>query len=132
MLITNYYKQKNGFGLAGRDEPEWFIIANPVLSDINGRINAICSCPLDTPLIDTNMDEVNSENEIEEDVEYNDASSGEQEIESDHLCENIRKRKNAFDTCADKVVEDPKNKKKVVAKPHQKRSVARSQLQAMS
>ena len=42
--------------------------------------------------------------------------------ESEYFRENVRKRKNAADTCADKVVEDAKNK----------RSVARSQLQAMS
>ena len=29
------------------------------------------------------------------------------------FCENIRKRKNAVDTCADKVVEDAKNKKRL-------------------
>ena len=78
------------------------------------------------------MDEFNSENEVGEDIEYNDASSDEQESESEHFRENIRKRKNAVDKCADKVVDDAKKKKKVVAKPHEKRSVARSQLQAMS
>ena len=34
--------KKNGSGLAGRDDPEWFIIVNPVLSDTNGGINAVC------------------------------------------------------------------------------------------
>ena len=124
--------KKNGSRLAGRDDPQWFIIVNPVLSDTNGGINAVCSGPLDTSLVDTNMNEFNSENEVGEDTEYNDASSDEQESESEYFRENIRKRKNAVDTCADKVVEAAKNKKKVVAKPHEKRSVARSQLQAMS
>ena len=78
------------------------------------------------------MGEFNSENEVGEDIEYNDASSDEQGSESEYFCENIKKRKNAVDTCADKVVEDAKNKKKVVAKPHEKRSVTRSQLQAIS
>ena len=121
--------KQNGSGLAGRDDPECFIIVNPVLSDTNGGINAVYSGPLDTPLVNTNMDEFNSENEVGEHIEYNDASSDEQENESEHFCEKIRKRKN---TCADKVAEDAKNKKEVVAKPHEKRSVARSQLQAMS
>ena len=73
-----------------------------------------------------------AKNEVGEDIEYFDTTSDEQESESEHFRENIRKRKNAVDTCADKVVEDAKNKKKVVAKPHEKRSVACSQLQAMS
>ena len=73
------------------------------------------------------MDEFTSE-----DIEYNYTSSNEQESEKEHFCENIRKRKNAVDTCADKVVEDAKNKRKAVAKPHGKRSVTRSHLQAMS
>ena len=76
------------------------------------------------------MDEFNSENEVGEDIEYNDASSDEQESESEHFHKNIRKRKNTVDKCADKVGDDAKKKKKVVAKPHEKRSVARSQLQA--
>ena len=66
------------------------------------------------------MDEFNSENEVGEDIEYNDASSDEQESESEHFRENIRKRKNAVDKCVDKVVDDAKKKKKVVAKPHEK------------
>ena len=123
--------KKNGSGLARRDDPEWFIIVNPVLSDANGSINAVCSSPLDTSLVITNVDEFNSENEVGENIEYNDASSGEQESESEHFCENIRKRKNAVDTCTDKVVENAK-KKNIVAKPHEKRSVAHSQLPAMS
>ena len=65
-------------------------------------------------------------------IEHNDASSDEQESESEHFRENARKRKNAVNACSDKVVGDVKHKKKVVAKPHEKRSVARSQLQAMS
>ena len=34
--------KKNGSGLDGRDDPEWFIIVNPVLLDSNGGINAVC------------------------------------------------------------------------------------------
>ena len=59
------------------------------------------------------MDEFNSENEVGEDIEYNDASSDEQESESEHFRENIRKRKNAVDKCADKVVDDAKKKKRL-------------------
>ena len=69
---------------------------------------------------------------LEKTSNYNDASSDEQESESEHFCENFRKRRNVVDKCADKVVEDAENKKKFVAKPHKKISVARSQLQAMS
>ena len=60
----------NGSGSAGKDDPEWFIIVNPVLSDTNGGIHAVCSSPLDTSFADTNMDEFNSENEVEEHIEY--------------------------------------------------------------
>ena len=61
--------KKNGSRLAGRNDPEWFIIVNPVLSYTNGSINAVCSGPLNTSLVDTNMDEFNSENEVGEDIE---------------------------------------------------------------
>ena len=39
-------KKKNGSYLAGKDEPEWFIIENSFLSDTNGGINAVCSGPI--------------------------------------------------------------------------------------
>ena len=39
--------------------------------------------------------------------------------------------KNAADTYPDKAVKGARNKKKVTVKPHEKRSVARSQLQAI-
>ena len=57
------------------------------------------------------MDEFNSKNEVGEDIEYFDTTSDEQESESEHFRENIRKRKNAVDTCADKVVEMLKTKR---------------------
>ena len=34
-----------------------------------GGVNAVCSGPLDTSLIDTNMDALNSKNEFGEDIE---------------------------------------------------------------
>ena len=36
--------------------------------DANGGINSVCSGPLDTSPVDTNMDEFNSENEVGEDT----------------------------------------------------------------
>lgn len=59
------------------------------------------------------------------------ASSDEQESECEIFCENTRKRKNPADTCPGKAVKGVRNKKKVAAKPHEKRSVVRSQLQAI-
>ena len=103
--------KKNGPGLAGRDDPEWFIIVTPVLSDTNGGINAVCSGPFDTLLVGTNIDEFNIQNGVREDIEYNGTSSDEQESESKHFCENIRKRKDSVDICAYKVVEMLKTKK---------------------
>ena len=61
--------KKNGSELAGKDDPEWFIIVNPILSDTNGGINAVCSGPLDALLVDANVDEFNSEKEVGEDIE---------------------------------------------------------------
>ena len=124
--------KKDVSGLTGKDDPEWSIIVNLVLSDINRDINAVCSGPLDTPFADTNRDEFNNENDVGKDIEYDDASYGEQERESERFFENIGKRKNAADTCADKVVKNAQNKKLFVAKPREKRSVARSQLKAIS
>ena len=105
------HSKKNGSGLDQRNDPELFIMINPVLSDTNGHIITVCSCPLDTSLVDTNMDEFNSKNEAAEDIEYNDSSSDKQESESEHFFENIRK--NAVNTRADKVVEDARNKKRL-------------------
>ena len=73
---------------------------------------------------------LNSENEVEEHIEYENASFDEQESECESFCINTRKRKNAADTCPDKAVKGVRNKKKVVAKPNEKISVARTQLQA--
>ena len=86
LLDINHKRlDKNSSALVGRYGPEWFIIVNPVLSDTNGGINAVCSGPSDTSLVDTNMDELNSENKVEEDIEYNDVSSDEHESESEHF-----------------------------------------------
>ena len=101
---------------------------------INGGINVLInvrSGHLDTSLVDKNIDGFNSKNKVGEDIECNEASSDEQESESEHFLEN-GKRKNAVDTCADKVVKDAENHKKAVAKPDEKRSAACSQLQTMS
>ena len=48
------------------------------------------------------MDEFNNKNEVGEDIEYNDASSTNKKVKANIFSENIRKRKNAVDTCADK------------------------------
>ena len=68
------HSKKNGSGLDQRNDPELFIMINPVLSDTNGHIITVCSGPLDTSLVDTNMDELSSKNEAAEDIEYNDSS----------------------------------------------------------
>ena len=105
------HSKKNGTGLDQRNDPELFIIINPVLSDTNGYNITVFSGPLDTSLVDTNMDEFNSKNKAEEDIEYNDSSSDKQESESEHFFENISK--NAVHTWADKVVEGARNKKRL-------------------
>ena len=55
-------------------------IINLVLSDTNGGINAVCSGPLDTSLVDTNMDEFIIKNKVGEDIKYNDASSDNKKV----------------------------------------------------
>ena len=72
--------KKNGSGLAQRNDPECFVIINLVLSDTNGGINAVCSGPLDTSLVDTNMDEFIIKNKVGEDIKYNDASSDNKKV----------------------------------------------------
>ena len=55
-------------------------IISLVLSDTNGGINAVCSGPLDTSLVDTNMDEFIIKNKVGEDIKYNDASSDNKKV----------------------------------------------------
>ena len=45
-------QEKNGSGLTGAQNPTWFQILNPVLSDTNEGMNGICSSPADTSLSD--------------------------------------------------------------------------------
>ena len=59
---------KNGSGLVQRNEPECCVIINLVLSNTNGGINAVCSGPLDTSLVNTNMDEFIIKNKVGEDI----------------------------------------------------------------
>lgn len=73
------------------------------------------------------MDEFKTKNDFGEDIKHHDASSNEQESERKNFSENIRKKKNATDTCANEVLKDSKSKNKVATKPHEKR-VACSQL----
>ena len=100
--------------------------SNLILLDINRDINSVYSGPLDTSFGDTNRDEFNNTNNIGEDSEYDDPSTGEQENESESFCENIRKRKNADDTCTDKVVKNARNQKSLVTKLQEKRKLLAS------
>ena len=81
-------------------------IISLVLSDTNGGINAVCSGPLDTSLVDTNMDEFIIKNKVGEDIKYNDASSDNKKVKLNIFVN----RKSTVDTCTDKVVEGAKNK----------------------
>ena len=100
--------------------------SNLILLDINRDINSVYSGPLDTSFGDTNRDEFNNTNNVGEDSEYDDPSTGEQENESESFCENIRKRKNADDTCTDKVVKNARNQKSLVTKLQEKRKLLAS------
>ena len=109
-------KKRNGSGLAAADDPEWFKIVNPVLADTNQGFNAICSTPGDTSLndlFDPPRDSDDSEREYDE-----------------------RQREDNFEESEDEgeETEEPEQpvRRKVVAKPHEKRSAARSLLQAIN
>ena len=109
-------KKRNGSGLAAADDPEWFKIVNPVLADTNQGFNAMCSTPGDTSLndlFDPPRDSDDSEREHDE-----------------------RQREDNFEESEDEgeETEEPEQpvRRKVVAKPHEKRSAARSQLQAIN
>ena len=41
-------KKKNGSGLKPSNDPEWYKIVNPVLTDSNQGIDSVCSKPEDT------------------------------------------------------------------------------------
>ena len=77
------------------------------------------------------MDELNSEKKVAEDIEYDDASSDEKETESEKFCANIGKGKAPLTHALIMLLKILKQKK-VAAKPHEKNSVVRLQLPAMS
>ena len=111
-------KKKNGSGLAAADDPEWFKIVNPVLADTNQGFNAICSTPADTSL-NALFNSSPQDTSDESDQEYDEGME-----------DNVQEPAEA----ADVEEEEPEQpvRTKVVAKPHEKRSAARSQLQAIN
>ena len=101
--------KKNGSGLAQRNDPECFVIINLVLSDTNGGINAVCSGPLDTSLVDTNMDEFIIKNKVGEDIKYNDASSDNKKVKVNIFVKRLGKAPLTHELI--KLLEVPKTKK---------------------
>ena len=71
--------------LTGEDDLEWSITINPDLLDTNSGINTVCSGPLDVSFVDTNREEFYNENEVGEDIEYDDVSSDEQKNENENI-----------------------------------------------
>ena len=100
--------------MAASDDPDWFQIVNPTLTDANQGLKDVCSNPTETSLVDDDnasgednyADDEEQEQNIGEEIGNNDDDGEEQEE-----MELIPARK-------------------VVAKPHAKRSAARSQLAA--
>ena len=123
-------KKKTGSGLAYTKDPDWFAIINPILSDANHGVEAVCSDPADTSFArqqylqhDFDDDDESGENELTEspEAEQNGFNSQNEEHEQGQVNE-----------CTIDNNENTSKRKKVVAKPHEKRSVPRSQLQALS
>ena len=83
-------------------------IINVVLSDTNGGINAVCSGPLDTSLVDTNMDEFIIKNKVGEDIKYNDASSDNKKVKLNIF---VKRGKTLLTHALIKLLKVPKTKK---------------------
>ena len=92
-----------------KDDPEWSIIVNPVLSDTKGGINGVSSGPLDTSF----ADEFNNENKVGEGIAYDNAFSDQQEKEAETFSENIRKRKLPLTHALIKLLKMLKTKKRL-------------------
>ena len=100
------------FGLAGEDISQWFIVVNSVLSDSSGRINAVCSGPLDTLQVVANMDQLMAKTRLEKTSSTMMPPPMNKKVKV-NIFVKILEKKNAVATCADKVITDANNKKKL-------------------
>ena len=108
-METNFRLKKNASGLVQRNDPECFVIINQVLSNTNGGINAICSGPLDTSLVNTNMDEFIIKNKVGETIKYNDASSDNKKVKVNIFVKTLGET--PFTDALIKLLKVPKTKK---------------------
>ena len=140
-------RQKHGSGLAPTKYPDWFKIINPVLSDTNQTIDNICSHPKDLSMIteyDGDDDGDKTASEYEE--TFSDLAPATQsysstevvpetdtEIETNVPDSDIPETQIVSET-QEELHEETRNApaKKIVAKLHEEKTVARSQLQAMN
>ena len=141
-------RQKHGSGLAPTKYPDWFKIINPVLSDTNQTIDNICSHPKDLSMIteyDGDDDGDKAASEYEE--TFSDLAPATQsysstevvpetdtEIETNVPDSDITPETQIVSETQEELHEETRNApaKKIVAKLHEERTVARSQLQAMN
>ena len=141
-------RQKHGSGLAPKKYPDWFKIINPVLSDTNQTIDNICSHPKDLSMIteyDGDDDGDKAASEYEE--TFSDLAPATQsysstevvpetdtEIETNVPDSDITPETQIVSETQEELHEETRNApaKKIVAKLHEERTVARSQLQAMN
>ena len=143
---------KHGSGLAPTKYPEWFEIINPVHSDTNQTMDNTCSHPKDlSMIIENDCDDDDDETASEYEETLSDLAPAmqsylstevvpETEVVPDTEIEtNVPESEIITETqivleTQEETQEETGNApaKKIVSKPHEARSVARSQLQAMS
>ena len=111
--------KKSGSGLAGEEDPEWYKIISPILADSNKGLEELCSDPSETSFYNEYFQ-----------GEASGRNNDENSPEEDHLQREISTESDKDETAEAENHSLPK--KKVVVRPHEKRTVARSQLQAIS
>ena len=141
-------RQKHGSGLAPTKYRDWFEIINPVLSDTNQTMDNNCSHLKDLSMITENdRDDDDDETESEYEESLSDLAPAMQSYSSTEVVpetEVVPDRQIEMNVPDSDIIpetqivlktqEETRNAsaKNIVPKPHEKRTVARSQLQAMS
>ena len=111
-------QKKNGSGLASSEDPEWYTILDPVLTDTNTGLDVICSDPAETSFVKNQNEEDGSEEDDDSNISSEDETTP-------HTQNKEQNPGPATETT-------PSVRKKVIAKPHEKRGHVRSQVQAIA
>lgn len=111
---------KNGSGLAPGEEPEWYLVMNPILAETNEEIN-LASSANETSFV--NKEYKSGESDSDEDEGTVDNLEGKNDLNENDGNSSTKKGKSETKN---------KLKAKVVAQVHQKRNQIRSNKQALS